>query len=257
VTLDKRFLLLNNITWHKTTNRAQAYAVNNRCWTTCSERILFYSAQYDPTGWETVHLDVNNFVPLREYFYRLLCFMGESNGAVSERLGHRRAEHAFYVLPKSQVIEQVGQNADHCFRYGSTQWDLPTLETYQELIAVYGIDKWEGYREYEALRREYEALRRVFNATAKTLDVITGATVAAADNSEHPTTKPLWLMKRLIEVSTNQGDTVLDCCMGSGTTIVACVQTGRNGIGIELDPGYFAISEKRIAEAQLQVRMNI
>jgi DNA modification methylase len=51
------------------------------------------------------------------------------------------------------------------------------------------------------------------------------------------------------------GATVLDPFMGSGTTGVACVQTGRSFIGIEIDPGYFAIAQKRIAEAQLQMRL--
>lgn len=66
----------------------------------------------------------------------------------------------------------------------------------------------------------------------------------------HPTEKPVKLMQRLIEASTNKGQTVLDCTMGSGTTGVACVNTGRNFIGIELDEGYFKIAEKRIAEAR-------
>jgi site-specific DNA-methyltransferase (adenine-specific) len=73
----------------------------------------------------------------------------------------------------------------------------------------------------------------------------------------HPTQKPVALYAYLIRTYTNEGDTVLDSCMGSGTTMVACVQTGRNGIGIELREDYFAIAEKRIAEAQLQVRMPI
>ena len=62
-------------------------------------------------------------------------------------------------------------------------------------------------------------------------------------------------MKRLIEMTTNEGDTILDPFMGSGTTGVACVQTGRNFIGIEIDPDYFAIAERRIAEAQMQLRL--
>jgi len=56
---------------------------------------------------------------------------------------------------------------------------------------------------------------------------------------------------------TNPDDFVLDPFMGSGTTGVACVQTGRRFIGIEIDPGYFAIAEKRIREAQMQLRMPI
>ena len=65
----------------------------------------------------------------------------------------------------------------------------------------------------------------------------------------HPTQKPVALMEYLIRTYTNEGDTVLDNCMGSGTTGVAAVNTGRNFIGIERDPDYFAIARKRIGEA--------
>jgi site-specific DNA-methyltransferase (adenine-specific) len=64
-------------------------------------------------------------------------------------------------------------------------------------------------------------------------------------------------MIELVEKFTNEGDTILDPFMGSGTTGVACVQTGRNFIGIEIEPKYFEIAEKRIAEAQLQMRLPI
>lgn len=74
--------------------------------------------------------------------------------------------------------------------------------------------------------------------------------------TEHPTQKPVELMKWLIESYSNEGDTILDPFMGSGTTGVACVQTGRNFIGIEIDPTYYAIAERRIAEAQLQERLD-
>jgi DNA modification methylase len=67
----------------------------------------------------------------------------------------------------------------------------------------------------------------------------------------HPTQKPVALMEYLIRTYTNVGDTVLDNTMGSGTTGVACANTGRDFIGIERDPEYFAIAEKRIREAEL------
>jgi site-specific DNA-methyltransferase (adenine-specific) len=72
---------------------------------------------------------------------------------------------------------------------------------------------------------------------------------------EHPTQKPVRLMERLISLVSDEGDTIFDPFMGSGTTGVACVQTGRNFIGVEIDPGYFAIAQKRIAEAQKQIRL--
>ena len=66
----------------------------------------------------------------------------------------------------------------------------------------------------------------------------------------HPTQKPIALMEYLIRTYTNEDQTVLDFTMGSGTTGVACANTGRKFIGIELDEGYFEIAQKRIAEAQ-------
>lgn len=65
----------------------------------------------------------------------------------------------------------------------------------------------------------------------------------------HPTEKPVKLMERLILASSNKGDTVLDICMGSGTTGVACGNTNRRFIGIELKRDYYHIARKRIAES--------
>jgi len=65
----------------------------------------------------------------------------------------------------------------------------------------------------------------------------------------HPTQKPVALFEYLIKTYTNEGDLVLDNCMGSGTTGVACKNLNRNFIGIELDPEYFKIAEKRINES--------
>jgi len=69
----------------------------------------------------------------------------------------------------------------------------------------------------------------------------------------HPTQKPVALYEYLVRTYTNPGNTVLDFCMGSGTTGVACVQLGRNFIGIEKEPKYYEIAEKRIEEAQQQL----
>lgn len=77
------------------------------------------------------------------------------------------------------------------------------------------------------------------------------------DMPEHPTPKPIEYMVKLVERTTNEGDTILDPFMGSGTTGVACIQTGRKFIGIEIDPTYYEIAKKRIKEAQLQMRLPI
>jgi DNA modification methylase len=66
----------------------------------------------------------------------------------------------------------------------------------------------------------------------------------------HPTQKPVALMEYMVKTYTDEGMMVLDNCMGSGTTGVAAVNLGRSFIGIEQDPDYFAIAEKRIEEAK-------
>lgn len=66
----------------------------------------------------------------------------------------------------------------------------------------------------------------------------------------HPTQKPTALLEYLIRTYTNEGETVLDNCMGSGSTGVACINTGRNFIGMEVDDHYFQVAKNRIEAAQ-------
>lgn len=70
--------------------------------------------------------------------------------------------------------------------------------------------------------------------------------------TKHPTQKPVALMEYLIKTYTQHGETVLDNCMGSGTTGIACINTGRRFIGIEQDPQYFQIAKDRIAATQTE-----
>lgn len=71
--------------------------------------------------------------------------------------------------------------------------------------------------------------------------------------TEHPTQKPVALIEYLIRTYSNEGNTILDNTMGSGTTGVACVNTSRHFIGIERDPDYFAIAEARINAAKAAI----
>jgi DNA modification methylase len=68
--------------------------------------------------------------------------------------------------------------------------------------------------------------------------------------NEHPTQKPVTLMRELVGLFSNPGASVMDMCMGSGTTGVAAVQMGRKFIGIEREPKYFDIACRRIEDAQ-------
>ena len=84
-----------------------------------------------------------------------------------------------------------------------------------------------------------------YNNTYYPKSILTFSTGSRVDH-HHPTQKPVALMEYLIKTYTNEGDTVLDNCMGSGTTGVACKNLNRNFIGIELDESYFNIAKERI-----------
>ena len=203
-----------------------------------AEYILFYTFQ-DETGLSTVKLDVNNFTSLREYFRKYQEAMG---------------------LSKAEIINRIGQKADHCFRWKSTQWDMPTPETYDNLSKIptnHGFvrreyedlrQEYESLRqEYESLRQQYESLRYTFN-NQRTHHSVWNYEIA--ERGDHITPKPVDLVENIITHSSNEGDTILDPFMGSGTTGVACIHTDRTFIGIEIDQNYFAIAKKRIGEAQ-------
>ena len=70
------------------------------------------------------------------------------------------------------------------------------------------------------------------------------------ERGHHPTQKPVALLEYLVRTYTNEGDTVLDNCMGSGSTGIACINTGRKFIGMELTQHYFDIAAERISKAQ-------
>ncbi|MGP1577804.1 MAG: DNA-methyltransferase [Treponema sp.] len=118
-------------------------------------------------------------------------------------------------------------------------------------------DKQSGVGNFYTYQHElviFATNRNDFNVKGAK-NIITGirsfSTGAKKTNGEkvHPTQKPIELIEKFILDSTNAGDTVLDSFMGSGTTGVACINTGRRFIGMELDDTYFAIAQKRLNEA--------
>ena len=96
------------------------------------------------------------------------------------------------------------------------------------------------------IKDNYSAESRTIPAEKKHPNNIITISGGSAKNMLHPTAKPVELMEYLIKTYTNEGETVLDNCMGSGTTGVACKNLNRNFIGIEKDEKYFKIAEKRI-----------
>jgi site-specific DNA-methyltransferase (adenine-specific) len=230
---ETKFIFKQLIIWNKRFEKANNIGFLNgfievnalRNYQKMAEYILYYTFQ-DKTGLTTIKTDINNFSELRNYFKNLQIFIN---------------------LNKKEIIEIIGQKADHCFRWKSSQWDLPTLETYNDLIKQFNINNWINFKEYETLRQEYETMRYTFN-NLKTHHSVWNYEIAEKKYN-HLTPKPIDLLENIIKHSSNQNDIVLDCFMGSGSTGVACINTNRNFIGIELDKDYYNIAKQRINEA--------
>jgi len=125
---------------------------------------------------------------------------------------------------------------------------------FYERPPTYNPQKTQGHKRKTSVKRIDEATtygRQTFDELAydSTERYPRSVLKFASDkqrSSLHPTQKPVALMEYLIRTYTNEGNTVLDNCMGSGTTGVACVNTSRDFIGMELDEDYFAIARDRI-----------
>lgn len=90
-------------------------------------------------------------------------------------------------------------------------------------------------------------------------DVIEGKSKSCmphAERTEHPTQKPINVMETLIKMLTNEGDVVLDPFGGSGTTMLACLNTKRNGVSFEIDPEYYEMSWERVEAARAKAMLN-
>ena len=173
--------------------------------------------------------------PLRDYFAAVLEFCGG----------------------KRNVISRIGGRADHTFRSGSSQFALCTAETYAELIAKFGIDKMQGFRTFEDLKAEDDrfGFNRVFNLPEGKPCKSNILKYASEFDGFHPTQKPVALIADLIRTYSNEGDTILDNCMGSGTTAVACIKEKRHFIGFELNKQYYDKACQRIDAEQRQLSL--
>ena len=112
------------------------------------------------------------------------------------------------------------------------------------------VDKrWTRPKKYEnghSLRRESHSLDRVIEFENYPKSIIRFSNSDNRERGLHPTQKPIALLEYLVRTYTLEGETVLDNCMGSGSTGVACINTKRNFIGIEKDDKYFEIAKNRI-----------
>lgn len=168
----------------------------------------------------------NRHKRLRDYFTRELARCGYSVKELKELIPNR--------------------SAHHWFRF-SSDFRIPTEWNYNRLQEITGYFA----EPYECIRKEFDEERKNFctyNPQGENCNVLF-YNVPSSKERCHPTQKPVDLLEHLILAYSNEGETILDNCMGSGSTGVACVNTNRRFIGIELDDGYFEIAKKRIEEA--------
>lgn len=151
-----------------------------------------------------------------------------------------KANSTGFLNAKKQPLRQT---EDVCVFYSSQPVYNPQMEIRGKPRSKGGYNKDGGTENYglfhdvKSWNNEYYPtnLLRISNAGRK--------------GKVHPTQKPVALMEYLIRTYTNEGDVVMDNCMGSGTTGVACAKTGRKFIGIEQDDKYFDIAKSRIEQA--------
>ncbi|ENY5857473.1 site-specific DNA-methyltransferase [Salmonella enterica subsp. enterica serovar Bareilly] len=177
--------------------------------------------------------------PLREYARRVTTFAGVTATQVDKALGNKKAQHFL--------------------THNGIQFGLPTRDTYDQLIAMYNLTAMPGFLVYEEMKAIHHNWRnnrqlppRVFNLPPGKQHKSNILEYARDREKYHPTQKPVALLEDLIKTYSNPGDTVLDFTMGSGSTGVACLNTGRRFIGIEKDTKYFYIAVNRIEKSERQ-----
>lgn len=170
--------------------------------------------------------DTLNQHPLRDYCSSLFKHIGKNKKQLFTDLGH--------------------QGVCHFMRYDSMQFKLCTEKTYMELIEKYNINELDGFMSYQSMRDIDRRFARRFNLPEGQKFKSNVLQYKKDYTGLHPTQKPVALLEDLIKTYTNEGETVLDFTMGSGSTGVSAKNLNRNFIGIELDDKYFEISMDRI-----------
>ena len=194
-----------------------------------------------------------------------------------EELEHPLRKYAENIIKyvnfsKKQILEIMGQSGYHfLFRINSSQFRLPPKRVYHKMAKSLGfynanffID-WDKLKEKENIfkqskeNKRLEYLKEHNKKYPSTFNLWEGKKYKSNIlkykkdyTGLHPTQKPVLLLEDLIKTFSNENNLVVDLTMGSGSTGVACVNTNRDFIGIELDDNYFQIAKDRIEAVQAE-----
>jgi site-specific DNA-methyltransferase (adenine-specific) len=172
--------------------------------------------------------DTNLTNPLRKYAQSILDYTHKTSKDFERDFNSRCMEHFFCIKSK--------------------EFSLPTEKNYQRLCERYGLMKMRGYLDYQTMKAIHRSHFPIFNLNGEK-KVSNVLQYSKPSKRYHPTQKPVELLQFLIKTYTNEGMTVLDNCMGSGSTGIAAKQLNRNFIGMELNKEYFEIAKQRIKNA--------
>ena len=194
------------------------------------EDICIFGSIYRKSHYQAGH-------PLREYFKVEKEKSGLTNKQINDILGNGMASHYFtngeqFLCPTQKMYEKLQTTGF---------FERP----YEEIKKIDALYVQEIYRKMNTENPQVFNLWQGGKSKSNVLEY------KKDNDGYHPTQKPVALLEDLIQTYSNEGNTVLDFTMGSGSTGVACVNTNRHFIGIELDDGYFKIAEERINNARL------
>lgn len=187
-----------------------------------------------------------------------------------------------YINKPIKIIDKAvgNQGVHHFYSFKSTQFGLPTEKTYNILIEKYKLREMPEFREYESLTDEWGQLTynpqktkgKPYKTNGRDGEMVYGrvkgdpinnkgdrhpTSILAFNNpkkSLHRTQKPTDLIEWLIKSYSNEGDLVLDHTMGSGSTSIACLNTGRDFVGIEKDKDIFLTARNRLIQHELTTK---
>ena len=187
------------------------------------EDVLVFSKNHDTAA---LH-------PLRDYALKIKEFTKYSRSRFYKELGTGGAQH---------FLESNKE---------SSQFSLCTEIIYNKLIEVYNINEMDGFKDFSELKKiDINYCNSTFNLWEGNKYKSNILKYKKDYSGHHPTQKPVLLLEDLIKTFSNENDLVVDLTMGSGSTGVACKNTNRNFIGIEMDKCYFDIAKNRINEFQ-------
>lgn len=185
--------------------------------------VIFAKRPYD--------YELNN--PLRQYAKDVQKYTGKNGNQIKKEMNNSTLSHFFTT---------------------GFQFCVPMESVYEKMVKEYQLDKMPNFIKYAKMKeidKGYSTNKKTFNLGGKSSisNVFEYPRPSGIEKCGHPTQKPVALLKDLIAIFSNAGDTVVDFTMGSGSTGVAAIELNRSFMGCELDPDFYTVAATRIIKA--------